>query len=59
MRRRADADVAAARQRALADLQAEVNQIVVGAAERVVEANLDPATQRQLIDNYIASVGRQ
>ena len=59
MRRQADADVAAARQRALADLQSEVNEIVVGAAERVVERSLDRDTQRQLIDNYIASVGRQ
>ena len=57
MRRRADADVAAARQRALSDLQGEVSDIVVGAAERVVEANLDASAQRQLIDNYIASVG--
>ena len=59
MRRQADADVAAARQRALADLQSEVNEIVVGAAERVVERSLDRDTQRQLIDNYIASVGRR
>lgn len=59
MRRQADADVAASRQRALADLQGEVSEIVVGAAERVVEANLDTNAQRQLIDNYIASVGRQ
>ncbi|MCP3992930.1 MAG: F0F1 ATP synthase subunit B [Actinomycetia bacterium] len=59
MRRRADADVVAARQRALSDLQGEVNDIVVGAAERVVEANLDPAAQRQLVENYIASVGSQ
>jgi len=57
MRRRADADVAAARQRALTDLQGEVNEIVVGAAERVVEHNLDPETQRELINNYITSVG--
>lgn len=59
MRQRADADVAAARERALADLQTEVNEIVVGAAGRVVEQNLDVNTQKQLIDNYIASVGGQ
>ena len=58
MRRRADADVAAARERALADLQNEVNDVVVGAAERVVEQNLDREAQRQLIDNYISSIGR-
>ena len=57
MRQRAEADVAAARERALGDLQGEVNEIVVGAAERVVERNLDPAAQQQLIENYIANVG--
>lgn len=57
MRQRANADVASARQRALADLQGEVSEVIVGAAERVVEQNLDPAAQRQLIENYITSVG--
>jgi F-type H+-transporting ATPase subunit b len=57
MRRRADADIAAARERAMGDLQGDVNEIVVGAAERVVERNLDADTQRQLIENYISSVG--
>jgi F-type H+-transporting ATPase subunit b len=57
MRRRADADIAAARERALGDLQGDVSEIVVGAAERVVERNLDADTQRQLIENYIDSVG--
>jgi len=57
MRQRAEAEVASARQRAVADLQSEVSEIVIGAAERVVERNLDPATQQHLIDDYIASVG--
>ena len=57
MRRRADADIAAARERALGDLQGDVSEIVVGAAERVVEQNLDANAQRQLIENYINSVG--
>lgn len=57
MRRRAEADAAAARRRALSDLQSEVSEIVVGAAERVVQHNLDPATQQQLIDDYIANIG--
>ena len=57
MRQRAEADVGAARSRALADMQGEVSEIVVGAAERVVQRNLDPAAQQQLIDEYIASVG--
>lgn len=59
MRQRANTDVESARVRALADLQSEVADIVVGAAGRVVERNLDVDTHRQLIDEYIASVGRQ
>lgn len=58
MRQRAMAEVETARQRALADLQSEVADIVVGAAGRVVDKNLDVATHRQLIDDYIANVAR-
>ena len=47
MRAQAAADVETARSRALDDLQAEVSDIVVGAAERVVEANLDRDAQAQ------------
>lgn len=59
MRQRAAGEIESARSRALADLQADVADIVVGAASRVVERNLDVNSQRQLIDEYIASVGRQ
>ncbi len=57
MRTQAAADVEVARGRAMTDLQAEVSDIVVGAAERVVEANLDRDAQTQLIENYINQVG--
>jgi F-type H+-transporting ATPase subunit b len=57
LRQRANAEIAAARQRALADLQSDVAEVVIGAAERVVERNLDLETHRQLIDQYIATVG--
>lgn len=53
MRNRAAADVEAAKAQAIADLRSDVAQIAVGAAELVVQKNLDPATQRQLVDNYI------
>lgn len=59
MRQRAAGEIEAARSRALADLQGDVAEIVVGAASRVVERNLDVNSQRQLIDEYIASIGRQ
>lgn len=57
MRTKGAADVQAARGRAMEDLQTELADIVVGAAERVVEANLDHAAQTQLIENYINQVG--
>lgn len=57
IRRRAEADVESSKQQALADVRAEVASLALGAAERVVERNLDRDTQLQLIENYINSVG--
>ncbi|MBT95141.1 MAG: ATP synthase F0 subunit B [Acidimicrobiaceae bacterium] len=57
MKEQAAADIDAARERAMGDLQSEVSEIVVGAAERVVEANLDAQAQARLIENYINQVG--
>jgi len=57
MKAQATSDIEAARERAMGDLQSEVADIVVGAAERVVEANLDAEAQARLIDNYINQVG--
>ncbi len=57
MRQRAAADVEASKAQALADLRGEVTALALGAAERVIEANLDDATNRALIDSYIDSVG--
>ncbi len=59
MRTQAALDFDAARERAMGDLQAEVSDIVVGAAERVVEANLDAEAQTRLIENYINQVGSE
>ena len=44
---------------AIADLQAEVGALAMGAAEAVIARNLDPVTQTQLIDGYINQVGAQ
>ena len=57
MRQRAAADIEAMKSQVMADLQHEVAQIAIGAAEVVVEKNLDRATQMQLVENYIAQVG--
>lgn len=56
MRERAAADIEAGRQQAIADLRSEVSEIALGAAERIVGANLDRASQSQLIDAYIDEV---
>ncbi|MXW42502.1 MAG: F0F1 ATP synthase subunit B [Acidimicrobiia bacterium] len=58
MRERAAADVEASKRQAIADLQTEVSDIALGAAEAVLAHNLEnPEVQRQLIDDYINSVG--
>jgi len=57
MRSRAAADVEASKAQALADLTGEVASLAIGAAEVVVQKNLDRQTQVQLIENYITQVG--
>ena len=56
MRERAAADVDAAKHQAIADLRREVTTLAIGAAEVVVQRNLDRPTQEQLVENYIAQV---
>lgn len=56
-RQRAADDVRLARERAMSDLQTQVGDISIGLAEKIVERNLDPATQRDLVESYINSVG--
>jgi F-type H+-transporting ATPase subunit b len=56
-RTRATEDIRLATQRATADLQGRVADLSIELAEKVVEKNLDRATQIQLIENYINQVG--
>jgi len=56
---RATADVEASKGQALADLQADAASLALGAAEAVVNRNLDAATQTDLIETYIRQVGAQ
>ena len=56
-RAQADADLEAAKERALADVRAEVTSLAVGAAEQVVLSSLDEAAYARLVDDYIESVG--
>ncbi len=55
-RTRAMDDIEAAKAHALTDLRGEVTQLAIGAAEVVVQRNLDAATQTQLVEDYINQV---
>jgi F-type H+-transporting ATPase subunit b len=57
IRAKASDDIRAASERAMADVQAKVSDLSIELAERIVQQNLDRATQIQLIENYINEVG--
>jgi F-type H+-transporting ATPase subunit b len=57
LKQRAQDDIAAQASRTMADLQARVALLAVQLAEKVVEKNLDPDTNRELIESYIQQVG--
>jgi F-type H+-transporting ATPase subunit b len=59
LRARAVADIDGAKTRAMDDLRGEVAALAIGAAETVVQRNLDPATQTQLVEDYINQVAAQ
>ena len=57
LRQRNAEQIAAERDRVMAELQGQVASLAVELAERVVEANLDRDANMRLIENYINSVG--
>jgi F-type H+-transporting ATPase subunit b len=59
IRARAHADAESIKAQALSDLRSEVVALAVGAAEQVVQRNLDASAQSELIENYINQVGSQ
>lgn len=56
LRTRAVADIEAAKNQAMADLRGEVAQLAIGAAETIVQRNLDADTQTQLVEEYINQI---
>jgi F-type H+-transporting ATPase subunit b len=56
LRTRAVADIDAAKAQAMADLRGEVAQLAIGAAEAIVQRNLDAPTQNQLVEDYIDQI---
>jgi len=57
VRARADEDIRLARERAVSDLQRQVGDLSIELAEKIVERSIDPATQQDLVESYISSVG--
>jgi F-type H+-transporting ATPase subunit b len=57
MRQRAGEEIEAAKDRALAEVRTQVAELAIGAAERVVERNLDRDTNRALVESFIQQVG--
>lgn len=59
LRTRAIADIDSAKADAMHSLRGEVAELAIGAAETVVQRNLDTATQTQLVEDYINQVAAQ
>ena len=57
LRERTEADLIGAQDRALGELRSRVAQLAIGAAEVVVQKNLDPETNRALVERFIEQVG--
>jgi F-type H+-transporting ATPase subunit b len=56
LRARTADDVRIAQDRAMADLRAQVAELAIGAAEVVVQRNLDAETNRALVERFIEQV---
>jgi F-type H+-transporting ATPase subunit b len=59
LRQRAVADIDSAKTQAVTELRGEVADLAIGAAETIVQRNLDQATQTQLVEDYINRVAAQ
>jgi F-type H+-transporting ATPase subunit b len=57
VRAKAMADIESLKSRSSSDLQGSVAALAIGAAEKVVDKNLDDDTQQSLIEQFIAQVG--
>ena len=52
----ARADIAREKQQALTELRQEVSSLAIGAAEKILRENLDPARQSALVDQFLADL---
>ena len=55
-RERATADIQLEKQQALAELRSEVAALAVGAAEKILQKEIDADAQRGLVDRFIADL---
>jgi F-type H+-transporting ATPase subunit b len=55
--KRAQEDAAREREQAFAELRQQIADLAVMAAERIIRRQLDPATQRQLVNEFLAEAG--
>jgi F-type H+-transporting ATPase subunit b len=55
--KRAQDDAAREREQAFAELRQQVADLAVAAAERIIRKQLDPAAQRQLVNEFLAEAG--
>lgn len=53
---RAAADISAEKERAIAELRSQVADLALQAAGRLVRADMNAATQRRLVDEFLAEV---
>lgn len=57
MLERAKRDIETEKQAAIADLRREAVDLAIAGASKVIEKNLDDASNRTLVENYLASIG--
>ena len=56
MLERARREIEGEKQRAIADLRREAVDLAIAGASRVIEKNLDDASNRQIVEKFLASV---
>ena len=57
MLERARRDIAAERDKAIAQLRKEAVDLALAGASKVIESNLESQKNRQLVESYLASLG--
>lgn len=57
MIRRADAEIAQERRRAMSEIKDDISSISVGIAEKVIEREIDEKDHKELIDKFISEMG--